>query len=313
MPLPTSGSISFGQIRDEMHAGLGYSAYGSFPLNDGTFRAYLTDTGQNSQLSLSSIRGNAFRRFVIAADTANYNIRDAMVSTGWNGSAKAVAHVVVNGGVTVSASSTGIYAMDSGSSWPGPSSITIFNSGYILGKGGDGGPGGQGINSPRQITPGSNGGGGGPGLISRRPLTVSGGWVAGGGGGGGGGGGSRIANSPALLEGGDAGGGGASNRYPSAGGVGGTASGGQSFPGGSGQPGGWNAAGAKGTAAFTANGGDGGGWGAAGASAQPGVVTGAPPGSQGGNAGVGGGGGVSIQGWSVTSAPGVNLAGPVSG
>ena len=289
----------------EMAAGTG-TPYGSISLNNATFRAELTDTVQNQTISLSSLRGNAFQRFVIAADTANYNIRSAMVGAGWNGSSKASANLIINSGITVSASTTGVYALDSGSPWPAPSRIRVGNSGYVLGDGGDGGAGGIGRGQPQLEQPGFGGGGGGPGLISRRPLTIVGGIVAGGGGGGGGGSGNHTPGSPALNQGGSGGGGGATNRYPTAGGAGGAASGGQAVNGVAGQPGSWNAAGAGGVRPGTGakDGGPGGGWGAAGTAGQntsPAITGGA-----------GGGAGISIQGWSVTSSS-ATLYGPVAG
>ena len=290
-----------------MHIGLGNpGAYGTFPLNDGTFRNKLTDTGQNAQLSLSSLRGNIYRRFTISADTVNYDIRAAMGAAplGWNGTSKASADVVVNGGVVVGTPNSGAYAMDTGATgWPAPSTITVFNNGYIIGHGGNGGNGGG-----TSVT--GAGKAGGPSLLARRSMTLVNGGIVGGGGGGGGGAPTTtltITSPPptpptspsypgtpspivsTTYYGGGAGGGGRTARTPTAGGIG------DSVPGGNDSspdsPGTFAGAGAgSGGPGPAGAGGAGGDWGTAGAPAQPGVQA-------------GGAAGVAIQGWSVVTRP----------
>lgn len=326
MPLPT-GEISFDNIRNEMRNGLGNPGAfapapwgsGGMPFNDASFRSRLTNTAQNAQLSISDIRGNAYQRFTIAADTQNYNIRNALVATGWNGTAKGSVDLIINSGIVVSASTTGVYALDTGGSWPGPSSINVYNNGgYIIGMGGAGGAGAP-VPTEKQGSPGA---GGGPGLLAQRAMTlVNTGTVAGGGGGGGGGQSNISANPPVRKSGGGGGGGGRSGRTNSSGGAGGTAT----APGavGSGSAGGagtFSGAGGGGSGGQTSPvipnwfpGGAGGGWGAAGSGSGsatgPGSTTGWPLGQI-----PGGAAGVAVQGWSVvTGAPSGTITGPVAG
>jgi hypothetical protein len=324
MPIPTgTAAISFSQLRNEMFIGLGSpTAYNSFPLNDGTFRSRLTDTAQNAQLSLSALRGNAYQRFTIAADYyGTYDIRTALVNTGWTTSSKGSVDVVINSNIVVSAPGTGVYAMDTGGPWPGPSSpaanMVIVNNGSIVGKGGDGGKGGNASASSPTSTSGTTQGGapgsaGGPALRVQRAITLTNyGNVAGGGGGGGGGSGRFIAYDPnpppsfpvpAQVDGGSGGGGGRTNNNPSAGGAAGIASGIPNRANGSaGGPGTFPTFGLGGV--NNNNGGNGGGWGAAGAGGVPG-----------GSGGAGGAAGISVQGWSSVTAPtgSTGISGPTS-
>lgn len=314
MPIPTgTAAISFSQLRTEMHTGLGNpAAYSSFPLNDGTFRSRLTDTAVNGALSLSALRGNAYLRFTIAANTTNYNIRTAFLGgyAAWPGATKASADVVVNSGVVVGTASTGAYAMDTGGPWPAPSTIVVYNSGTVVGMGGAGGNGSP-AGSPGSTTPGSAGG---PALIAQRGMTlVNSGTVAGGGGGGGGGRGNVFSTplGTPINAGGGGGGGGRTSNTPSAGGTGGSAGGANPFPGNPGFAGTFAAAGAGrgsgGPAPGGGVGGTGGNWGTAGA-ASAGPAPTLP-------ARAGGAAGISVQGWSVVTAPTgtTGISGPTAG
>jgi hypothetical protein len=307
MPIPTgTAAISFTQLRDEMHLGLGNpGAYSSFPLNDGTFRNKLTDTAVStptspSPISLSSLRGNTYRRFTIAANTVNYDIRTSFGNSGsgWNGSSKASVDVVVGSGVVVGSNTTSAYAMDTGAAgWPGPSTITVINNGYIIGHGGNGGKGGD--------EPGASGSGtdGGPALLARRPMRLENASGIVGGGGGGGGGGNGASGSAVLFgstvfyrNAGGAGGGGRTANSPTSGGAGGNATGpGNKYDTQPGNPGtfagaGLGKAGQDKGPKSASDGGPGGNWGSAG-------VPGSPAGSAGGAAGI------SIQGWTQVSTP----------
>lgn len=305
-----------------MAAGAGGGYTGAMPLNDATFRARLTDTGQNAQLALSSIRGNAYQRFSIGVDTLGYNIRTALVNAGWNGTSKGSVDLIV-GGITVYTNTTGGYAMDTGGPWPGPSTVYIYNSGYILGMGGAGGDGATGTRAAPGPFGGTNGSGGGPGLLVQRATYISnGGYICGGGGGGGAGNAGDAGPVPgfptayASTRGGGGGGGGAGGYTASAGGAGGPAAPtNYPSPGAPGGNGGWNSAGAGGQGgklyfgAPTArsNGNTGGGWGAgAGAGGSP---TASP--TLIGFAG--GGAGAAIQNWSLVSGGGGLIYGPLPG
>jgi hypothetical protein len=319
MPIPTgTAAISFSQLRTEMHTGLGNpAAYGTFPLNDGTFRSRLTDTATNNPISLSSLRGNAYQRFTIAADNSNspYDIRGALIAGGWNGTSKGSADVLVNSGVVVSSTTTGAYAMDTGGPWPGPSTIVVYNNGgYIIGMGGNGGVGQRMPSGPASVA----GSAGGPSLRAQRAMTlVNSGTVGGGGGGGGGGDGKSYSavvfpgNPPTPFNlGGGGGGGGRTGRTNSAGGPSNTPGGGNPSPG---------KAGAVGTFAGGGNGG------AAGTGGPQGGTPGAGPGGDGGDWGTAGGtggrsgkaggaAGISVQGWSLVTAPtgSTGISGPTT-
>jgi len=315
MPIPTgTAAISFSQLRDEMNAGSG-GAYpatpGTFNLNDATFRSRLTDTAVNGALSLSSLRGNAYQRFTIAADyNTTYDIRTALVATGWTTTSKGSADVVVNAGIYVSSASTGAYGMDTGGPWPGSSTIVVYNNGFILGMGGAGGAGGE--DDFNNAQPGNAGG---PALLAQRAMTLVNAGTVGGGGGGGGGGDGTTGITPLsppfsplpFNNGGGGGGGGRTGRTNSAAGGPGPADGPNANPGGAGQAGTITAGGTGGPGAGSAGaGGTGGNWGTAG---NNGGIGNAPAQRAGGAAGI------SVQGWSVVTAPAPTgtILGPTAG
>ena len=297
----------------------------AMPFNDAAFRLRLTDTAQSTQLSISAIRDNTYQRFTIAADySATYNVYSALSAApiGWNKTAKGSADVVIDSGVVVGTPSTATYAMDTGPAplWPGPSTITVINNGYIIGHGGNGGAGGD--------SPGGAGAGtsGGPALRAQRAMKLENtGTVGGGGGGGGGAPGTSTSfttpppvpptapsypTSPGPITtfnryGGGAGGGGRTARTPTAGGTFGNATGpGNLFDSNAGSPGTFAAAGAgSGGPGPAGAGGTGGDWGTAGAPGAPGVQA-------------GGAAGISVQGWSLvtyTSGPAPAPTGTISG
>ena len=177
----------------------------------------------------------------ISSDTTNYNIFTAAGSP----TSPVIVTLTINSGVNVYSTSTSSYALDTGSGWPSGSSITIANSGKIIGMGGAGGAG-------QYATPsggsGAAGADGGPALNVQYAsiITGSGSIVAGGGGGGGGGCGYRYSGVPSHHgSGGGGGGGGGDNGAGGAGGgtsvtghVGGTGSDGTATGGGAGGAGG---------------------------------------------------------------------------
>lgn len=310
MPVPTTGSISFGQLRSEGQAGTGGTAFtGAFPLNDATFRTELTNTTTGQSLALSSLRGNAFQRFNIAANTSNYDIRSAMTGAGWNGTAKASANVVVAAGVYVSGTTSP--AMTTSTPWPAPSRIVVRNAGEIVSRGGNGGAGGASNQNNPNATQGGGTAGqiGSTGLVAQRAMTlVNTGGIRAGGGGGGGGVGRRQGSPPRAHQSGGGGGGRTSND-PTSGGAAGNAINGPITPGQAGIGGSAAAAGGGGTGSSPAprnDGGTGGGWGTAG-----------NPGSGDVNgilSGFGGSPGTAISGISlVTQSPLGTVTGPTSG
>jgi hypothetical protein len=125
--------------------------------------------------------------------------------------------ITINSGVLVSASSTALPALVTGSSWPASSVLTLDNNGTIAGRGGNGGRGGSNLMGETG-GPGADGADGGLGIDAAGwPLNIdnSAGIISGGSGGGGGG------SAAGSVIGGGGGGGG----WPyGAGGVGGSRS-----------------------------------------------------------------------------------------
>ena len=308
MPIPTgAAAISFSQLRTEMNTGSAGAYTGAFSLNDVTFRLRLTDTSQNASLSLSAIRGNAYQRLTIAANTTNYDIRTALVAAGWNGTAKGSANVVINANIVVGTPSNTTYAMDTGGPWPAPSTIAVYNSGYVVGQGGAGGAG-----APTPL--GTTGHAGGPALRAQRAMTLVNSGTVGGGGGGGGGGAGNSGTTPLATyrAGGGGGGGGRTGNTISLGGAKGNVTGpGNLKDGVLGANGTFAGAGAGGDPPATGTGGfpgyaggAGGNWGTAG---TPGLPT-SP------TLRLGGAAGISVQGWSMVTAPtgSTGISGPTT-
>lgn len=119
---------------------------------------------------------------VLTTNVVNYNMRDKAILAGWDEVSPILSTVTINAGVRVSSSSIGSYAFATGTVFPSGSSLTLINNGTILGKGGNGGAGGNSVVAP---TAGQSGG---PALLINLPtLLYNYGRIAGGGGGGGGG------------------------------------------------------------------------------------------------------------------------------
>lgn len=160
---------------------------------NGTTQVSLNDTAvrtlagvPSGQISLNTFYGKANAvtiNLTIAANTANYNMRTAAIAAGWNGTQAATINCTINSGVYVYSTSTGAYAFDTGTGYPGSGvTLNLTNNGNILGMGGGGGQGGGYVEA---VTGGTAGG---PGLLAQRAITITNnGFIAGGGGGGGGG------------------------------------------------------------------------------------------------------------------------------
>lgn len=230
----------------------------------------------------------------ISTNTTNYNLRNAAVAAGWDQSTPLQATVTINSGIYVSANSTGVYAFDTGASFPAGSSLSLVNNGFIVGMGGAGGRGAD--------APGSAGAAGGPAVGARVPISITNnGTIAGGGGGGGGGANRYFTNGDpkqAITANaiGGGGGGGRTGAVNSAGGG-----------GGGGNPA--LNAGAAGTASSA-------GGGSAGATVSPagysGTITGGAGGA-GGNWGASGASGANGTGTLVSSATGGPFPGGAGG
>ena len=288
MALQSSGAISL----DDIHVELGATSCTQVSLNDTDVRDLISSTA-GTEVSLSDFYGASARTqisLVISSNTNNYNIYSSRGGTYTAGTSDVT--VTINSGVTVGSTSTGAYAMDTGSGWTSGDTITIVNNGTIKGRGGNGGAGGNA--SYPNASSGNVGQTGGDAFVAR---TVSGinyvftnnGSVYGGGGGGGGGGGASYAttvgkDTVTFASAGDGGGGGAGVNGGS-GGSGGSASGSNTpIQGDDGNTGTATAGGAGGDkGGLSGAGGSGGGLGSNGSSGGNGTSS--------GTNGTGGGGG----------------------
>ena len=272
MTIVASGTITMGNLNTEM----GYSATATISLNDAAMRT-LSGTGSGTAVSLSTFYGKSNRKSIsvtIATNSTNYTLTAS--SLGGYIVGKSDITLTINSGITVSATTTGVYAL----TWTGftaGDTLTFKNNGSVFGHGGAGGNGSY-ANS------GTPGGAGGGAINSGYAATItsSAGYIAGGGGGGGGGSGTPNSGGANYL--GNGGGGGAGL---GAGGAGGGVSGGGTAsyggtPGGAGGPFNIGSGGGAGGSAGPGGQYPGGGWGSAGG------------GSASANSGAGGGGGKAI-------------------
>jgi hypothetical protein len=125
---------------------------------------------------------------IISADTANFVLKDALITKGWNQILPVTVNVIVNSGVTVGSNSSTLPAFKV-DSFPNRSIINLINNGTITGKGGDGGA---------LQSPGFNGG---DAINISNSININNRGIIGGGGGGGGGCGIRGGSGLALTNG----------------------------------------------------------------------------------------------------------------
>jgi len=121
------------------------------------------------------------RSLNIISDTANFNLRTALLANGWNGTSPVVAQVTISSGIKIYSNSTGTPAFDTGAALPTGSHITLINNGIIVGKGGQGASGYT-----------ANGGADGKAMNISTAIDINNIGIIGGGGGGGGTGGMGL-------------------------------------------------------------------------------------------------------------------------
>jgi len=179
MAIPSSGPLTLAAIQAEFggpsspRSLLSYYRGGAYTTSNNTS---VPTSGAISILDFYDT--TAVYTFTISTSVQQADIRVLALSDGWDGNAPL--KVVIDSDVYVWSDNTSTGGLIVSGSFP--TGVTIENSGYIIGKGGQGGRyGGQG-----------SGYSGGPALVdSSGSLTVSnlsGGYIAGGGGGGAGGG-----------------------------------------------------------------------------------------------------------------------------
>ena len=210
LPVVPGSSMSFSQINTE----LGLSSTATISLNDAAVRTLAGVGASPATIAITNLSGKSNEyAFTISANQTDANLRTLAVNAGWPGTARVVA--TINGGVTISSTSTGTPALTVNGSFPG--GVSLINNGTILGKGGAGGRGGwgPGFSDPNGV----NGAAGGTALSVSVALTLTNGsgTIAGGGGGGGGG---SLGNAKAGQNGGGGGGGGNGTGAGGAGGLG---------------------------------------------------------------------------------------------
>jgi len=236
MTMPSSGPLNMGgttspvSVASELALGLTTT----ISMNQADVRTLAGVGGSGTSWSMNSLYGksNIFT-FTISSNQLNANLRTLAVAAGWNQSQPVQA--TVGSGVYIYSTSTASAALTINGSWPG--GVTLINTGYIMGQGGNGGAvnaggasGGIAItlgvsctinNTNASAYIGGGGGGGGAGDT-----------YGGGGGGGAGGGGGGASPAGAGGTGGGLGGSGnsganvAGNSPASGGGGGGGAGGG---------------------------------------------------------------------------------------
>lgn len=272
------GSATSGGLNRSVNIELGRSATATISMNDSAVRTLFGVASGAISMSQGYGKSNNFVfNQTISSNTTNYNLRNAAISAGWNQVAPLVATITINGGVYVSANSTGTPAFATGSSFPSGSTLSVVNNGFIVGMGGAGGNGASASSSTGVA--GTAGSTGGLALsVSAATSVTNNGTIAGGGGGGGGGAsGVTDGGKSGFFSGGGGGGGGgrSSAAANSSGGAGGVPTGPPQYykmNGGGGGAGTVSSAGGGGvggryptsTPFGGGNGGGGGGWGASG-------------------------------------------------
>lgn len=183
------------------------------------------------QVSTAIPIANTFKIILSDEYYWDVNILDLFISEYGTPSANIKVEVEILAGVFVSASSTSIYALATGTGWPANVDITLINHGIIAGRGGNGGRGGRAfIDFPNPVAPGliyyyggtlSNpsshvhGKKGGNALRATYPIKIKNNGIISVGGGGGGASGGAIAryvtsqgNTPGRCQSGSGAGGG---------------------------------------------------------------------------------------------------------
>ena len=178
----------------------GYASNQQMSFDDAVVRTLAGAGGSGTAISMAMLLGKS-RIFNISAGAPkqNLNIYNDSIAAGWPGTS--ALKYTIPAGIYIWSDSTALPALTTGGAFPG--GLTIVNNGFIMGKGGQGGPG---------ITGGGNGtyhpgSPGGTAISLGVPVTIDNTYPTAyiGGGGGGGGGGTSIVNSPG--GGGGAGGG----------------------------------------------------------------------------------------------------------
>lgn len=172
MTLQSSGLITLSDIQDEF-GGVNPISLSEYYRNGAYVTSNNTQVPTAGQIGFSQFYSGVKMFFLnITANTQEADVEALSLAAGWDGGAPIT--VNIGSGVYVWSDSTSVAGLIVPATIP--SSVTINNSGYIIGRGGDGGYGG-------------NGQAGGPALLVEAAnvsvINASGAYIAGGGGGGG--------------------------------------------------------------------------------------------------------------------------------
>ena len=182
MTLPASGAMKMGGNVD---VELSLSATAQISMGSTNVRTLYGIASGAIRLAADGYGKSNIFYYTFASNQNNINLNSFLTSQGWNGSIRVV--ITINGGVVISASSTGSAGLTVSGSYP--NGLSIINNGYILGMGGGGGSGGAGGAG------GSAGASGGTALSVSTYFTMTNNGIIAGGGGGGGGGGAIATGS----------------------------------------------------------------------------------------------------------------------
>jgi len=101
--------------------------------NDKDVRDLAGVTAPESQISMASLQSRT-RVINISSPVQNLNVYNQLIASGWNGIARPT--VYISAGVYIWSDNTSLPGMETGG--PFPNGVKIVNSGYIIGRGGDG-------------------------------------------------------------------------------------------------------------------------------------------------------------------------------
>lgn len=198
MPIkPEGSSLSFSEIQAEF-GGTNPISLSEYYRNGSFVTSNNGNVPQNGQIRIQNFY-NTVKAFVfdkiISSNVNNYNLKSDAIANGWNQVDPLLATVTINSGVTVSSTSVGTAAFDTGVTFSQGSTISVINNGAIRGRGGNGGAGGT--NSGN----GATGGTGGIGLRVQAAISLTNnGTIAGGSGGQGGGAANRTGGTNGDLS-----------------------------------------------------------------------------------------------------------------
>lgn len=206
MTLPIEGPLSARDINAELRR----EVTTLFNLNSKEARILGDKPTINTRIAYSDLRGKTYKqKFTIGTTQYNLNLRSYLLSQGWDGAAPV--EVIIAANTLILAGSTTNYALTVDGEFP--NGLRIYNYGWIVGRGGNGGAGGYaGAGGWRVCGAGGVGGAGGPGLLVKTTCWIKNLSVIAGGGGGGGGGAAAYGEQGSGYT--ESGGGGGGGGYP---------------------------------------------------------------------------------------------------